>query len=68
MSKRGIKNLVFIALTSLIVTVVLSSYGGGSKKPTIGTIASDACITCHLQADVINLMYKPPEESAGGGG
>ncbi len=67
MQKTREKNLVLLIVLLTVVLTLLSGCGG-TKMPNIEIIASDACISCHLQAEVIDSLYTPPEAAAGGGG
>jgi len=59
---------VFLTLTVLFTLIMLVISGCGSKKQVIEPIASEACISCHIRADIIDSLYKLPEIAAGGGG
>ncbi|MCW3489882.1 hypothetical protein [Dethiobacter alkaliphilus] len=48
--------------------VIILAVGCGEQQPQVEAVASDACITCHIEPDIIDSMYTPPPAAEGGGG
>ncbi|WP_143753435.1 hypothetical protein [Dethiobacter alkaliphilus] len=66
MLKDGGKNLVLLMFFAAFVIIL--AVGCGEQQPQVEAVASDACITCHIEPDIIDSMYTPPPAAEGGGG
>lgn len=67
MQKLDKAKALYLTFASLLVVgVIVWHLGvrGGHVEP----VASDACIACHLDAQIITGLYIPPETVGGGGG
>lgn len=67
MQKVDKKNVVLLSLL-VITSLMLLVTGCSDKKPQIESIASDSCVGCHISASIIDSLYVPPVQEAGGGG
>lgn len=67
MQKLGGKTLVLL-IFAIAILLTLTVTGCGEKQPVVETVASEACVACHISSDIIDSMYTPPPAAAGGGG
>ncbi|MGM0651512.1 MAG: hypothetical protein ACQES4_01860 [Bacillota bacterium] len=66
MAKRRKEIMVFLVSAVAVVVVAIMVYV--STTPVLGATPSDGCMTCHMDAEVMDTMYELPEEEGGGGG
>jgi hypothetical protein len=66
LAKRKRDSLIFVGASLLVV--VAAMVFSVNTAPVLSATPSDGCMACHLDADVLDSMYCPPEDAGGGGG
>lgn len=66
MAKRRRDSLIFVGVSLLVVVAAMVFYV--NTAPVLSATPSDGCMACHLDAEVLESMYCPPDAAGGGGG